>query len=89
MKIEESEDEEKEKKGNKEKKELIYDNTYLFKKNKKVKNIAIKKEVLDILQSKNNSSTKKEKENNIINNYLAIRLSKRRPRKINYKFLKK
>lgn len=32
-------------------KELIYDNSYLFKKNKKKKNIIIKQEVLDILQT--------------------------------------
>ena len=43
----------------KEKKKLIYDNSYLFNKNKKENNIAIKKEVLDILQNKNKSNNLK------------------------------
>ena len=66
MKIEDSEEELNEKETNEEvndipikkidKRQLIYDNSYLFNKDKKENNIAIKKEVLDILQNKNKSN---------------------------------
>ena len=82
-KIEDSEDEEDEKENTEEEKEnednkkLIYDNSYLFNKdkNKKEKTILIKKEVLDIinsnqnLNSNNNDNNMKNKssENDFIN----------------------
>ena len=61
--IENSEEEDKNEKEND--KKLIYDNSYMFKKEKKEKKIKIKKEVLDILNLKLNFNT--EKNNNEIN----------------------
>ena len=61
-KIIDSEEEELEKEQEiiekkKEEKKLIYDNSYLFNKDKKDNDITIKKEVLDILNGTNNSKT--------------------------------
>ena len=62
-KIEDSEEEEELEKEQeiietkKEEKKLIFDNSYLFNKHKKENDVAIKKEVLDILNGVNNSDT--------------------------------
>ena len=47
----------------KKEKKLIYDNSYLFNKKENNKNIVIKKEVLDLLQTENNPEIKIENEN--------------------------
>ena len=71
-KIEDSEEEEEkenteEEKEKEENKKLIYDNSYLFNKNKKEKTVLIKKEVLDILNSNKNLNSNNN-DNNMKNN---------------------
>ena len=71
-KIEDSEEEEEkenteEEKEKEENKKLIYDNSYLFNKNKKEKTVLIKKEVLDILNSNQNLNSNNN-DNNMKNN---------------------
>ena len=74
--IENGEDEDK----NEKEKKLIYDNSYMFKKEKKEKKIKIKKEVLDILNLKTNFNGKNN-EINIINNSSDIKLELRKRKK--------
>ena len=84
MKIEDSEEEEKEIEKNEKKEEekkLIYDNSYLFNKNEKEKNIAIKKEVLDILNS-NQNFTDNNNENKKMNSNYNNDINRRRKSKI-------
>ena len=78
VEIENSEDEDKNEKENK--KKLIYDNSYMFKKEKKEKKIEIKKEVLDFLNLKTNFN-RKNNEINITNNSSDIKLELRKRKK--------
>ena len=81
MKIEDSEDEEKEivkKEKKEEDKKLIYDNSYLFPKDKKEKNIAIKKEVLEILNSEQNLTRNNNENKKMNSNYNISDINRRR-----------
>ena len=86
---ENSESEEKNEKENI--KKLIYDNSYMFKKEKKEKKIEIKKEVLDILNLESNFNTKNN-EINIKNNSSNIKMNiyiRKRNKNKNYRKFRK